>query len=257
MSWDPNPKGLDELLQRPKTEGWSWKSLPAPPPTFSHNQFVTSHAVHPDGRTIFMTTAYRESPGLHVGTFSFDTESCVWRWHGEWALPFVGQGYFDADLDRWVGLRRDGHVCSCRVASRSRSLTRIMQLDWQVAEEKLFRRDPAEDHLSASLTLYGQQQIVTSVCKYTKELLSYVKVGFIPWSLWDSVIAHTENSEFHLRNETYSGKAVTAQHKELPKSMVNILLIILELVASLSIAMYFAISECGSVQLEHDLRRWG
>ena len=98
MSWDPNPKGLDELLQRPKTEGWSWKSLPAPPPTFSHNQFVTSHAVHPDGRTIFMTTAYRESPGLHVGTFSFDTESCVWRWHGEWALPFVGQGYFDADL---------------------------------------------------------------------------------------------------------------------------------------------------------------
>jgi hypothetical protein len=101
-----------------------------------------------------MTTAYRESPGLHVGTFSFDTESCVWRWHGEWALPFVGQGYFDADLDRWVGLRRDGHVCSCRVASRSRSLTRITQLDWQVAEEKLFRRDPAEDHLSASLTRF-------------------------------------------------------------------------------------------------------
>jgi len=106
MSWDPNPNGLDELLQRPKTEGWSWKSLPAPPPTFSHNQFVTSHAVHPDGRTIFMTTAYRESPGLHVGTFSFDTESCVWRWHGElrvevtptstptWigGLAFVGTG---------------------------------------------------------------------------------------------------------------------------------------------------------------------
>jgi hypothetical protein len=164
MSWDHNPNGgLDELLQRPTTEGWSWKSLPAPPPTFSHNQFVTSHAVHPDGRTIFMTTAYRESPGLHVGTFSFNTESCVWRWHGEWALPtpFVGQGYFDADLDRWVGLRRDGHVCSCRVASRSRSLTRIMQLDWQVAEEKLFRRDPAEDHLSASLTYMGQQQVLS------------------------------------------------------------------------------------------------
>ena len=100
------PWRLDELLQRPKTEGWSWKSLPAPPPTFSHNQFVTSHAVHPDGRTIFMTTAYRESPGLHVGTFSFDTESCVWRWHGElrvevtptstptWigGLAFVGTG---------------------------------------------------------------------------------------------------------------------------------------------------------------------
>jgi hypothetical protein len=65
----------------------------------------------------------------------------------------------------------------------------------------------------------NNKQIVTSVCKYTKELLSYVKAGFIPWSLWDSVIVYTENSEFHLRNEIYSGKAVTAQHKELPKSM--------------------------------------
>jgi hypothetical protein len=36
-----------------------------------------------------------------------------------------------------------------------------MQLDWQVAEEKLFRRDPAEDHLSASLTYMGQQQVLS------------------------------------------------------------------------------------------------
>jgi len=33
-----------------------------------------------------------------------------------------------------------------------------MQLDWQVAEEKLFRRDPAEDHLSASLTYMGSSR---------------------------------------------------------------------------------------------------
>ncbi|OEL17535.1 hypothetical protein BAE44_0021443 [Dichanthelium oligosanthes] len=42
MSWAAST-GLDEL-QCP-THGWSWESLPAPPPTFSHNQLVTSYAL--------------------------------------------------------------------------------------------------------------------------------------------------------------------------------------------------------------------
>jgi hypothetical protein len=35
MSWDHNPNGGLDELQHPTTEGWSWKSLPAPPPTFT------------------------------------------------------------------------------------------------------------------------------------------------------------------------------------------------------------------------------
>ncbi|KAL6843797.1 hypothetical protein ACP4OV_026368 [Aristida adscensionis] len=153
MSWMPT--GLDEL-QNP-TEGWSWKTLPVPPPTFSHDHLVTSYAVHPDGCTIFMTADYRHHPGLHLGTYSFNTKDCVWRWHGEWALPFAGEGHFDAELDGWVGLHKDGYICCCQVASRSRILTRIMQLDSQIVEEKLFRKDP-ERHLRATLNYMGRSR---------------------------------------------------------------------------------------------------
>ncbi|RCV40949.1 hypothetical protein SETIT_9G096200v2 [Setaria italica] len=51
---------------------------------------VSSYAVHPDGRTIFVST---ESGG----TFTFDTaaEHLGWTEHGRWALPFAGRAHFD------------------------------------------------------------------------------------------------------------------------------------------------------------------
>jgi hypothetical protein len=55
--------------------------------------------VHPDGETIFMTAGKNR---FH--TFSFDTKRCESKCHGEWGLPFEGQGYFDGELDAWVGI---------------------------------------------------------------------------------------------------------------------------------------------------------
>ncbi|XBI37493.1 hypothetical protein VPH35_122788 [Triticum aestivum] len=51
MSWGST---APDALQQP-TEGWSWKTLPPPPPTFHRR--VNSYALHPDGCTIFMSTA--------------------------------------------------------------------------------------------------------------------------------------------------------------------------------------------------------
>lgn len=56
MSW-----GTTAPDERHKpTEGWLWKTLP-PPPFHGH---VLSHALHPDGRTIFMTSANNSSVGM-------------------------------------------------------------------------------------------------------------------------------------------------------------------------------------------------
>ncbi|KAF7063551.1 hypothetical protein CFC21_070069 [Triticum aestivum] len=94
------------------------------------DEMIFSYALHPDGRTIFVSSWSRAV----CGTYSVDTRSCKWRRHGEWMLPFRGRGYFDAELDAWVGLHEDGYVCSCQVASRSGGTTQ--QPKWKMADER-------------------------------------------------------------------------------------------------------------------------
>lgn len=144
----------------PAEVGWFWKSLPALPPPFSVRETITSYAVHSDGHTIYMTTAYRDRPGLQKSTYSFNTKYSVWRWHS-WALPFRDEGYFDSELDAWVGLRWDGYICCCQLPSDTGSETPIelgtVELDWQLVEDKLFRRE-TEKHLVASLSYMGRSK---------------------------------------------------------------------------------------------------
>uniref|UniRef100_A0A0E0FEL3 REJ domain-containing protein n=1 Tax=Oryza meridionalis TaxID=40149 RepID=A0A0E0FEL3_9ORYZ len=114
LSWarDPCASPSSLLFSSSSSPGrhyyWSWKNVADTPPPFGEEEAVTAYAVHPDGRTIFVSTG--------GGTYSFDTG----RRHGDWVLPFRGQGYFDGELDAWVGLHREvrGRVCACQVASR-------------------------------------------------------------------------------------------------------------------------------------------
>jgi hypothetical protein len=112
MSWAPTETTPDN-----DADSCSWNTLPALPPTFTTRQRVVSHALHPNGRTILMTTGNKDTHGASLGTYSFDTKAAAWRWHGESALPFVGLGHFDGELGMWVGLHRDGYVCSCQPVS--------------------------------------------------------------------------------------------------------------------------------------------
>jgi hypothetical protein len=128
------------------TLDWSWQSVPFPPP-FKTEEVIVSYALHPDGHTIFIS-AYE----MHTGdrTFSFDTRHCEWRYHGKWRLPFEHEGFFDSDLDAWVGLHWDGGICSCQVIShRSAS---AMQPDWKMAKDNLSSRDMLD---SPTLTYMG------------------------------------------------------------------------------------------------------
>ncbi|KAK3155127.1 hypothetical protein QOZ80_2BG0199220 [Eleusine coracana subsp. coracana] len=99
---------------------WSWLALPEP--SYQH---VESYALHPDGRTMFFSMI-KLTQKFHpkMATFRFDPETSQWTRHGAWGLPFKGRGFFDCDLDAWVGLPATcsdpntlGHICACDVLS--------------------------------------------------------------------------------------------------------------------------------------------
>ena len=107
----------------------SWKSMPAP---FTKDEKINSYALHPDGHTIFVSSYTSD---VIAGTFSFDTKNREWRRHGDWMLPFELEGYFDAELDAWVGLHPDGYICSCQVPSLGSSSSTLQQPKWKMAKE--------------------------------------------------------------------------------------------------------------------------
>jgi hypothetical protein len=140
----------------PRRKDWSWRSL-APSP-FDKEERVRSYAAHPDGHTVFVSTIFCRSNG-GGRTFSFDTaagDHTEWRCHGEWALPFMDQGYYDADLDAWVGLQKDGHIGTCEVPSTvPKQRQQRPELDWKVAKDKLWDRERQLQALRPTLTCMG------------------------------------------------------------------------------------------------------
>ncbi|KAM0915932.1 hypothetical protein ACQ4PT_010503 [Festuca glaucescens] len=60
----------------------------------------------------------QDGPVEITSTFSLDTGGdgdAGWKRRGEWLLPFLGQGHYDADLDAWVGLHSRRYMCTCDV----------------------------------------------------------------------------------------------------------------------------------------------
>ncbi|VAI36796.1 unnamed protein product [Triticum turgidum subsp. durum] len=149
------PPPRTEVLCCNVPEEWSWRCLTPP---FGEHQ-VTSHAVHPDGRTLFASVRVK---GRDTGdTFTCDTgadaDDPEWTAHRGWELPFKGPGHYDPRLDAWVGLTDDpataGHICCCQVPSPDDVCPSPMA--WKLSREKLFCRDPAEAHAGASLVYLG------------------------------------------------------------------------------------------------------
>jgi hypothetical protein len=147
-------------------EQWKWRTLPnsprfswswngTPPELPFDAQSISSYAVHPRGRTLFVSAGGWR---VDAGTFTYGTASDKWKRRGAWKLPFKGRGHYDAGLDAWVGLHRiqgdqgledlkletskttDGHLCACRVTSAAKASRQ--QPEWKVSKETLFREDP-------------------------------------------------------------------------------------------------------------------
>ncbi|OEL26812.1 hypothetical protein BAE44_0012169 [Dichanthelium oligosanthes] len=149
--------GSFQLLHPPpleEPERQSWCELPKHP--FKRRD-VTSYILHPDGRTIFVSTKSRTS----AATFTFDTAEAhlEWKHHGKWTLPFTGRAHFDSELDAWVGLSGDpgaiGHICACDVASSTSDSGDVQCMAWKLSKEKLLSEDPVEKHVGATLVSMG------------------------------------------------------------------------------------------------------
>jgi hypothetical protein len=144
-----------------KANRWSWDiDTPSPAPFNGSEEAVAAHAVHPDGTTIFFSTKIMDENDRRLNrTYSFNTVSGEWRPHGGWVMPFLGQGYFDGELDAWVGLHHKDrgsayYVCACQVAFRSGRVAP----EWNTAKGKLFQEVPTERHLGATLTYMGDSK---------------------------------------------------------------------------------------------------
>ncbi|OEL17995.1 hypothetical protein BAE44_0020987 [Dichanthelium oligosanthes] len=153
------PDGKCSTLERPADGEWPWCRIPLPP--LVDRLGVTSYALHSDGRAILVST---ESSGATAATlFTSDTGAFVWKQHGEWELPFTGRGYFDRDLDAFVGISKDteslGHLCSCDATSPDDigSSRQCPAPAWKLGKEKVFSEDPAERHGSATLVYMGRR----------------------------------------------------------------------------------------------------
>ncbi|XBH75123.1 hypothetical protein VPH35_101938 [Triticum aestivum] len=137
-SYQAAPVGGDKLWALDATDNTPGYLSPLPLDATGYNNRVKSHAVHPDGRTIFATSSF---------TFSLDTEGCRSARRGDWHLPFHGRGYYNGDLDAWVGIRvadgADGgskghpYLCSCDVPKLVDAEGPVQEPAWKMCDEEL------------------------------------------------------------------------------------------------------------------------
>ncbi|PUZ77347.1 hypothetical protein GQ55_1G363900 [Panicum hallii var. hallii] len=124
MLQPPPPPPLDGALLEIKFD-WSWSALPMP----SYHDDVVSYAVRPDERAMVFGAMAKHSLKkgnvIKHATFSFDIESSRWTRHGAWGRVAV---------------------------QRSRPPA------CKLSKEKLFRVDPAEKHIGATLVYVGDDR---------------------------------------------------------------------------------------------------
>ena len=121
-------------------------------------------AVHPDGRTIFLSTIdhnpqFRDRRFRR--TFSLDTDQSGGGWTrlGDWNLPFISRAHYDRDLDAWVGIQRkedtgSHHLCSCDLPATGGNPT--PQPAWRLCKEELTFMQPPLSSMDRTLVHAGR-----------------------------------------------------------------------------------------------------
>ncbi|CAN6239114.1 unnamed protein product [Urochloa humidicola] len=157
-----SPPGLDDngAPPPPPEQGeWRWREVQKQPFKIAD---VSSYTVGYEERAIFVST---KIPTI-AAMFTFDIGESVWKKHGEWALPFTGRGYFDRDLDAFVGISNDpenlGYLYSCHVAGAATGNS--ASPDWKRSKEKVFNKNPDERHVGATLVYRRRSKFCLVEC---------------------------------------------------------------------------------------------
>ncbi|CAN6239089.1 unnamed protein product [Urochloa humidicola] len=155
-----SPLKPDGMFLPPAERDWMWCLLQKPP--FDYLQ-ACSYAVNEQKQTIFVSTKCDT-----VATFSFDIGESVWKLQGQWALPFNGRGYYDHDLDGYVGLSKDpeshGYLYFCDMTRTDTDSGQCPCPDVKCSKVKVFNKNPAERHLGATLVYMHQSKFCIVEC---------------------------------------------------------------------------------------------
>ncbi|KAL6652033.1 hypothetical protein ACP70R_010958 [Stipagrostis hirtigluma subsp. patula] len=158
------------VLAPPTEESWAWTCVEQDPPFVS--SLASGYAVHPDGRTVFVSAdgwspyAGRVTHSLlktRKSTFAFDMERLEWTHVGEWLLPFRGRGFYDGELGAWVGLCRSeeggaGRVCCCYVPPAAAAGCEAAMPAWKLGQDVFFDADREGGHWGATLAYMGDSR---------------------------------------------------------------------------------------------------
>ncbi|CAL5015054.1 unnamed protein product [Urochloa decumbens] len=143
------PPGADAAKQP-----WSWASVEPLAPFAS--SLVSGYALHPDGRTVFMSVkGWKPNSngtgsilGQRNSTFAFDTESLEWSYLGEWLLPFKGVG----------------HACCCDVPAPAAAGCQTTMPAWKLGKDLLFDVE-SRTHVGATLVYMGDSRFCLVKCR--------------------------------------------------------------------------------------------
>ncbi|XBI88888.1 hypothetical protein VPH35_026794 [Triticum aestivum] len=143
------PDGSSDEDEKTIIDRWAWNQTGSRSPVPFDPRAVTCHAVHPDGRTVFVSVRRRQKGWMDHGTFSLDAgrRGAEWTHHGDWMLPFKGRAFFEPQLDE------EGHICSCNGMSRRGSRRAAPAL--KVAKETPLREPDPGRRLDATLAHMG------------------------------------------------------------------------------------------------------
>ncbi|KAI4964102.1 hypothetical protein ZWY2020_008382 [Hordeum vulgare] len=147
LSWARSPAALAEAWL-PSHEG-AWESVAAPTAPFDGNEEpVVSSAVHGRAHHILLDEKQGVATRRHLFLRHEAAGVEVARGMG---AAFHQAGYFEREIDAWVGLHEDGYICCCRAATATPGAAP----EWRKTEQKLYREGDRDRRLGATLTYMG------------------------------------------------------------------------------------------------------